>query len=118
MMNKKKLALFKGLWGEYYAMLYLCLRGYRIVHHNWRCPLGEIDIIARRGSHLAMIEVKHHEFYDDATPVVSTRQQSRIVRATGMYLASHRRAINNTISFDAIVLHGWWRLHHIPNAWQ
>ena len=47
-----------GQWGEDQAALYLEKQGYRILDRNWRCRIGEIDIVAQRGSCLAITEVK------------------------------------------------------------
>jgi len=47
-----------GRRGEQLAASYLEGRGYEIVDRNWRCPQGEIDIVARHGSELVFVEVK------------------------------------------------------------
>lgn len=39
-------------------MLVVKGKGYRILERNWRCPVGEIDIVARRGSMVVFVEVK------------------------------------------------------------
>ena len=46
-----------GERGEVIAWDYLMRRGYRIVEKNYRCKLGEIDIIAEKNNRLAFIEV-------------------------------------------------------------
>ena len=48
----------RGKRGEGWAAWYLRLKGYRIVGRRVRTPLGEIDIIARRGRVTAFVEVK------------------------------------------------------------
>lgn len=47
-----------GRWGEIIAAEFLRTEGYEIVDRGWRCPRGEIDIIARRGDSVAFVEVK------------------------------------------------------------
>lgn len=47
-----------GRSGEDLAADYLLGHGYAIVERNWRCAIGEIDIVARRGSTTVVIEVK------------------------------------------------------------
>jgi putative endonuclease len=47
-----------GIDGESYAARYLVGAGFMIVTCNWRCPAGEIDIIAMDGDTLVLIEVK------------------------------------------------------------
>lgn len=47
-----------GKAGEERAALHLTAHGYTVLDRNWRCPQGEIDIVAAHGAHLAVIEVK------------------------------------------------------------
>src|SRR6185369_10335445 len=51
-------AFKRGHKRERRAAWWLRLKGYRILAINWRSPVGEIDLIARRGAYLAVIEVK------------------------------------------------------------
>ncbi len=55
--------LFQRLWdkgfiGEQIATHYLIDKGYEIVERNWRCKIGEIDIVAKKDGFLCFIEVK------------------------------------------------------------
>lgn len=58
--KKKKQAstIETGLLGELYAKKYLRSRGYKIITQNWRCRIGEIDIVAKEGRELVIVEVK------------------------------------------------------------
>ena len=47
-----------GLYGERVAGQYLQSIGYEIIERNWRCPLGEIDIILRDSNRYVFVEVK------------------------------------------------------------
>jgi len=47
-----------GRRGETLAAEYLTASGFRVVERNWRCPVGEIDIVAYEGSTLVIVEVK------------------------------------------------------------
>jgi putative endonuclease len=47
-----------GRYGEDRAAIYLQDRGYEIVDRNWRCRIGEIDIVARENNRIVFIEVK------------------------------------------------------------
>jgi putative endonuclease len=47
-----------GDWGEQVAANYLKQQGYQLIDHNFRCPYGEIDIIAKEGCIWCFIEVK------------------------------------------------------------
>ena len=48
----------KGRSGERAAAYYLIDLGYTILERNWTCPIGEIDIVAREGDALCIVEVK------------------------------------------------------------
>ena len=48
----------QGRRAEAWAVLWLRLKGYRILARNFRVPVGEIDVIAGRGRVLALVEVK------------------------------------------------------------
>ena len=70
-----------GALGERLAAKYLEKKGYRILERNFRCRMGEIDLIALRGSDLVFTEVKlrkdasygeAREFYDGG--ILSLRQ--------------------------------------------
>lgn len=47
-----------GRRGENLASEFLAECGYEILERNWRCPMGEIDIVARDGTEFAFVEVK------------------------------------------------------------
>jgi putative endonuclease len=47
-----------GRRGEKLAAEYLTTSGFRVVARNWRCPVGEIDIVAYDGAVLVIVEVK------------------------------------------------------------
>lgn len=48
----------KGFIGEEIASLYLIDEGYTIIERNWKCKIGEIDIVAKKDGFLCFIEVK------------------------------------------------------------
>lgn len=105
---------------------WLRLKGYRILAVNWRCPAGEVDILARRGGVLAAIEVKRRaagESDSDAAALlaISPRQQARIARAAEAFMARRADCRGLDLRLDAVtVLPGRWlpRLRHYPAAWQ
>jgi len=53
-LNRKQI----GALGEEMACQALERRGYTIIERNWRCPIGEIDIVAKDGDCWAFVEVK------------------------------------------------------------
>jgi putative endonuclease len=79
----------KAQKGETLAAWLLRCKGYRIEARNWRCPLGELDIIARHGCTLVFVEVKARSSRSAGLPeeAVDRRKQARIVRLARAYLA-------------------------------
>ena len=47
-----------GKWGETQVANYLRKQGYNIVDVNYRCRLGELDLVATNRKYLAFVEVK------------------------------------------------------------
>ena len=81
----------RGLRSELLAVVMLTLKGYVVLAHRAKTPLGEIDLIARRGNRLAFIEVKHRARREDAETALTPRQADRISRAASLWLARRSR---------------------------
>lgn len=81
-----------------------------------RTPVGEIDIVARRGDVLALVEVKHRSNPDSALEAVTPRQQRRIGSAARWILAARPEFAAFCLRFDVILVWQGWRLRHIPAA--
>jgi putative endonuclease len=79
-----------GQRGENVAARYLRDQGYKILERNFRCELGEVDIIARDGRTLVFAEVKTRE-YDDPTPEEQVNQDKRhqLTKAAKFYLSRY-----------------------------
>jgi putative endonuclease len=95
----------------------LRLKGYRIVARGFRVPVGEIDIIARRGRTLAFVEVKGRA--DDGAPEVLTpRQRRRITRAAEAFLKARPGYRGLDLRFDLMVVGRRGPPRHVANAWR
>lgn len=108
----------RGHRAEWLAALWLACRGYRILSRRYRTPVGEIDLIVRRGPVLAFVEVKARDDQASAASAIGTASQARIMRAAQYYMAQspHRKA--EIIRFDAVLLSPRRWPHHITNAWS
>lgn len=75
-------------WGEDLAAQYLAREGCTVLQRNWRCPYGEIDIIAQEGNTLLFVEVKTRRRVDAALPreAVDERKQRRLRQCATLYL--------------------------------
>lgn len=106
----------RGLIAEGAAKWFLRVKGYRILRQRYKCPLGEIDIIARKGDTIVFVEVKHRQTGDKAREAISPRQQQRITRAAEHFLKSQGTQ-HIRCRFDAVLLHPPFGIDHIKNAW-
>ncbi|MCF2521265.1 YraN family protein [Bradyrhizobium sp. G127] len=100
-----RIAAFQtGLSAESKASAYLIAKGYRILARRFRTPYGEIDIVARRRSLLAFVEVKARASLDDAAYSVTPQQQQRIVAAAQAWLMAHPEHAEFDMRFDAVLI--------------
>lgn len=78
-----------GESGERYAATWLEARGYHVVERNWRCPYGELDIVARFGAEWVFLEVKTRRGRGMGAPeeAVTPAKQARLVLSAQAYLA-------------------------------
>ena len=107
----------RGRRGENRAAWWLRFKGYRILERDLRCPVGEIDLIARRGGLLAIVEVKVRPDETRAAEAITARQRRRIEAALGWYLARHPEHANRAIRFDAILVLPGRLPQHLEGCW-
>ena len=103
--SPERVAAFRaGLSAESRAAAYLMAKGYRILAKRFRTPHGEIDIVAKRRSLLAFVEVKARASLDEAAFAVTPRQQARIINAAQAWLVAHPEHAEFELRFDAILI--------------
>ncbi len=97
-----------GQNAEDLAVEFLCSRGLLILHRNFRCRFGEIDIVARERDDLVIVEVRARssEQYGGAAASVDWRKQQRLVRAAELLLLRHRDLAGSRARFDVIAVTG------------
>jgi len=80
-----------GEQGEILALHYLKQRGYRIVARNYRCPLGEIDIIARHRGVVVFVEVKSRSSKAFGVPAmaITAAKRHKLSQVAWYYLQRH-----------------------------
>ncbi len=105
-----------GKSGEEKIAKYLKRNGYSIIIKNYRCKLGEIDIIAKDGSDLVFIEVKTRSGLSHGSPAeaVNKRKQRQISRAAQCYLAE-QQLFDSPARFDVISVLSNNSNHHIDH---
>ena len=109
---------WRGHWAEWCAVVYLSLRGYRVLARRYRSPFGEIDIIARRRKRLAFVEVKRRPTQAEAEWSLTPTQAERIGRAAEHWMRQRRRYRGHEMGMDVILVSpGAWPCH-LTNAFH
>ena len=115
---RRQQAQRRGRLAETMCRWHLRLRGWRIVASSWRCPSGEIDILARRGRVLAIVEVKSRGDLDSAADAILPRQRRRIARATSAFLLSRPDLAELAPRFDVMLVTPFRPPRHLADAWR
>lgn len=103
--SPERIAAFRtGLSAESRAAAFLMAKGYRILARRFKTPYGEIDLVARRRSLIAFVEVKARANLDDAAWAVTPRQQQRIIDAAQAWLMAHPEHAELEMRFDAMLI--------------
>lgn len=108
----------RGRFSEKAAAWWLRLKGYRIIAGRVRTPLGEIDLIARRGKMVCFVEVKHRTTRDIALEAVAPVQRKRIERAANWWITHSTFPAPMTFRFDVIAIVPGHCPYHLRNAWH
>jgi putative endonuclease len=108
-----------GRQGEEIALRFLRGKNYRILETNWRLGKNEIDIIARDGRYLVIVEVKTRSsnFFAEPESSVTRDKQRTLIRAANAYV--RYKNINDEVRFDIIgilVGEGKEEINHIEDA--
>ncbi|MDD2283170.1 MAG: YraN family protein [Eubacteriales bacterium] len=96
-MNKQAV----GKKGEEFAMATARADGYQVIEHNYRCPLGEIDLILQKGDIVVFAEVKTRrgDSFGEAWESVTEAKQERIRKVAAWYVRE-RDLCQCTFRFD------------------
>ena len=94
-----------GKQGEEIAAQYLIENGYEIVERNWRNKHKEIDIIAKDGKDLVIVEVKtrQNDEYGDPDIAVTRQKQRRLISAANAYLFQNKLDIDTRFDIISII---------------
>lgn len=81
-----------GRWGEQIAVRKLRATGYTIVAQNYRCSIGEMDIVAQEGDAWVFLEVKTRrgDHFGRPEEAITERKGRRLIQIAERYLQEHR----------------------------
>ena len=112
-----------GRRGEKLARRYLKSRGYKVIARNYRCPVGEIDLIVLDGRTIAFVEVKTRLGSRQADPedTVTAAKRHQLTRVARFWLSQHPAA-DRTCRFDVVAVtlphEGEPIIRHTPDAFE
>jgi putative endonuclease len=116
--EKRRHAWRWGQLAETIYAVYLICHGYRIVARRLRSPVGEIDILARRGNTHSIVEVKARPEIATAAAAISERQKARLIKAAEWLISGRPELANLSIRFEAMLVRPWRVPTHIVDAWR
>ncbi len=115
-LKTKPAHLTTGENAEEQAHNYLIDHGLKPVLRNFRCKLGELDLIMYDQQCLVIIEVRYRKSdrYGSALESITLKKQSRIIRTTQFYLTTQKK--DRAIRFDVVGISGSGKIEWIKNA--
>lgn len=109
---KRRSAERRGRRAEFLAALALLLKGYRIRSWRYRCPMGEVDLIARKGDLVVFVEVKARAELRAGVDAVTPTAARRINAAGEHWIARQPDAASLSWRIDVVVVSsGRWPKH-------
>ena len=115
-MRDRRAAEAAGRRGERIAGWWLRLKGWRILARRVRTPAGEVDLVARKGSIVAFVEVKARATAAELDHAIDARRLARVA-AAAEYLMPRFAGPGDDIRVDVILLAPGTMPRHIENAW-
>lgn len=92
-------------------------RGAAVAARRWRCPWGEVDLVAREGDRVVFVEVKKARTLDDAAHRLSRRQMDRLCAAAAAFCDGEPRGSLTERRFDLALVDAAGRVAVVENAW-
>ena len=112
----RRIAEAAGRRGERIAGWWLRLKGWRILDRRVRTPAGEVDLVARKGSLVAFVEVKARGTEAELHWAIDQRRLARVAAAAEVLMPRYAGP-GDDIRVDVILLAPGTRPRHIENAW-
>lgn len=109
-----------GSWGERTAEAYLKKQGYELLERNYRCRIGELDLVMKEGDTIVFVEVKTRMSLAYGLPSESiTKTKQQHIRRTAQQYVSSQRLEGWDLRLDVVEIlrtEGKTYIHHITDA--
>jgi len=106
-----------GRRAEALAAWWLRLKGWTILARRVKIPVGEVDLVARRGRTLAFVEVKARATAREAAVALDEWRLRRVAAAAEALAPRYARA-GDDVRIDAMLVVPRRLPRHLPNVWQ
>jgi len=109
----------KGALYEEQAAAFLKEAGYEILDRNWACPMGELDIVARKGETVAFVEVRGRSSAEYGLPseTLNRSKRAKIIKTAMAYIKA-RSLRADTFRFDFVGIGPGRDPEHIEDAFS
>ena len=114
--DRRRAAHVRGQSAETLAALFLMFKGYRVLARRFKTPVGEIDVIARRGRRIAFVEVKQRPSFDLCEAAITGETRRRVRRAAGWWMGRHPQMQDFDQGFDLVFIARRRWPKHLPDA--
>lgn len=108
----------RGHRSEWLAAAALMAKGFRIVARRYKTKLGEIDLIARRGDLVLIVEVKARTTLMAAMEAIGHESERRIEGAADLWLMRQPDYAKLSVRFDMVAVLPWRWPMHVPNVFH
>lgn len=98
--------------------MWLRLKGYRVLARGYAVRGGEIDVIARRVSTLAFVEVKFRPGVSGTAEAITAAKRRRVSLAARHWIATHPHHARLAARFDAVLVTPGRLPRHVTDAWR
>lgn len=107
-----------GRRGEWLAVAFLSLKGYRLLQRRFGGKGGEIDLIMARGDDIVFVEVKARASLDDAATAITADKRRLMEARIRQWLARNPWAMQRNLRADAVFLAPWRLPRHVPGVFE
>ncbi|BAV64518.1 YraN family protein [Sphingobium cloacae] len=114
---RKQAAEKRGRQAERIAAWWLRLKGWQILARRARTPAGEVDLVARRGTMIAFVEVKARATDADLDLAIDERRLSRVAAAAEILFHDHAKP-GDDMRIDVMLLAPGRPPRHLANVWH
>lgn len=102
------MSIKSGSLAELQARDYLVAQGLKWVSSNFRCSMGEIDLLMRDGSYLVFVEVRARAsaVYGGAVASITRSKKQKLIKTASLYLMINKLQDKQPIRFDVLGIEG------------